>query len=389
MGCKRRSRESLPLTSSEIEDLITLSSGESEVLEFKCELPAPNDKGKAEFLKDVCAMANASGGAILYGIGETDGCASSLAIESITDSDQVIRRLAQISQDNIEPSLRVSFSVVDVTGYQVLVAEVPQSFSGPHRFKFNEKQRFVRRYDRHIADLTYDQLRAAFGGAESRLARIESWWNSVDPSAYFARQLRSGPSMVSALVPTAFDGRTSFLDPKRVEQNWMDLMMTSFGGGSRSFNYHGLTVFPGARNEPVRAFTQAERVGPVLNWWSVKELCQGRDEKWFHGAWYVQFLRESLRTQRRVFQTHGVGGSFFFFSKFQGLQGWKMMEEGGLFAGDPSDGTADCVKIGPIFIDDVDSISSSGTEVFSDYVDRLWQAYGQASCPQRYLEEAE
>lgn len=373
----------------EIEDLLSLSMGESEVLEFKSELPALNDKGKAEFLKDVCAMANASGGAILYGVGEADGCASSLTIETISDSDQIIRRLAQISQDNIEPAIRVAFSVVDVMGYQVLVAEVPQSFSGPHRFKFNDKQRFVRRYDRHIADLSYDQLRAAFGGAESRLVRIESWWKGVEPSAYFARKLRPGPNMVSALVPTAYDGRTSFLDPKRVEQNWPDLMMTSFGGGSRSFNYHGLSVFPGSRNEPVRAFTQAERLGPVLTWWSVEELRQGRDEKWFHGAWYVRFLRESLRTQRCVFKRHGIGGSFFFFSKFQGLEGWKMIEEGGFFAADPSDGTADCVEIGPIFIDDVDAISSSGTEIFSEYVDRLWQSYGQASCPQRYLEGPE
>ncbi|MBY0344796.1 MAG: putative DNA binding domain-containing protein [Sphingomonadales bacterium] len=379
----------MPLAGLEIEDLLLLSMGESEVLEFKSELPAVNDRGKAEFLKDVCAMANASGGIILYGIDEVDGCASSLTTESIPDSDQVIRRLAQISQDNIEPALRVSFSVIDVSGYQVLAAEVPQSFSGPHRFKFNEKQRFVRRYDRHIADLTYDQLRAAFGGAESRLARIESWWKVVDASAYFARQLRPGPSMVSALVPTAYDGRTSFLDPKRVEQNWSDLMMTSFGGGSRSFNYHGLSVFPGARNEPVRAFTQAERFGPVLTWWSVEDLRQGRDEKWFHGAWYVRFLSESLRTQRRVFERHGIGGSFFFFSKFQGLQGWKMIEDGGIFAGDPSDGTADCVEIGPIFIDDVHDISTSGTEVFTDHVDRLWQAYGQASCPQRYFEALE
>jgi hypothetical protein len=50
---------------------------EAQTLEFKAELPERSDRGKAEFLKDVCALANADGGDLVYGIAERDGCADS------------------------------------------------------------------------------------------------------------------------------------------------------------------------------------------------------------------------------------------------------------------------------------------------------------------------
>lgn len=377
----------MPLTASDIEDLITLSSGESEVLEFKSELPAFNDKGKAEFLKDVCAMANASGGAILYGIQELDGCASNLTIRMIEEKDALLRRLAQLSQDNIEPALRIAFSICVVNEHEVLVVEVPQSFSGPHRFKFNDKQRFVRRYDRHIADMTYPQLRASFGSTEGRLNEIKSWWDRVEPSDYFARTLSADPSMLSALVPIAYDGRLTLLDPQKVEKHSNDLIMANYGGLSVDFNYHGLSGFPGPRHEAVSAFTQVERLGPILTWRSIEDLRHGRSENLFHGAWYVDFLRQSLRTQRRVFKRHGISGSFLFFAKFQGLSDWKMIDDGLFSTVKQREGTSNSIESGPVFINNINELSESATEIFADHVDRLWQSYGHASCPTKYLEE--
>lgn len=43
---------------------------ESQTLDFKRLLPANDEKGKQEFLKDVCAFANAGGGDLMYGVQE-------------------------------------------------------------------------------------------------------------------------------------------------------------------------------------------------------------------------------------------------------------------------------------------------------------------------------
>ena len=54
-------------------DLVLLVEGqvrESPVLDYKGALPASTDAGKKELMADVSAMANSSGGVILYGIPE-------------------------------------------------------------------------------------------------------------------------------------------------------------------------------------------------------------------------------------------------------------------------------------------------------------------------------
>ncbi len=49
---------------------------ESQTLEFKRQLPAKDDSGRVEFLKDVSALANAEGGDLVFGIAEVNAKAS-------------------------------------------------------------------------------------------------------------------------------------------------------------------------------------------------------------------------------------------------------------------------------------------------------------------------
>lgn len=379
----------MPLTASDIEDLLTLSSGESEVLEFKSELPAFNDKGKAEFLKDVCAMANASGGLLLYGIQEHDGCACGLTIRVIEEQDALMRRLAQTSQDNIEPAIRIALAVIRVRSHDVLAVEVPQSFSGPYRFKFNDKQRFVRRYDRHINDLTYDQLRSAFGASQEKQAVIQAWWQQVDAKRYFPEfRIEPGPYMAAALVPIVYDGRTTFLDPQKVEQNWSELSLKAFWGGSQVYNYHGLCVHPGPRGRTIKAFSQAERLGPIVTWQSISPMREGRQEDCFYGPWFVDFIRDSFRVQKQALKRNSIRGSCFYFCKIMGITGWEMLIDDSYGHRFGTESTTDSIEVGPIFIDDFEKIDMDSVDFFRDAANRLWQAYGHACCPARYLERS-
>lgn len=376
----------MPWVAEEIEDLIALRSGEAETLEFKAELPSFSDRGKAEFLKDICAMANASGGSILYGIAEDDGYADRLSLSVIEEHDGTIRRLAQIIESGIEPPINVKASIVSVAENEVLAIEVPVSMSGPHRFKFNDKYRFVVRRERHISDLSYDQLRAAFGNQAKRRDLARLWWAKLDPTEYFSRPIMQGPSMLCALVPVAHDGFSTLIDPLSVDQDWTQLILSRFGGGSHGFNYHGMCVFPGGLSDEVWAFSQAERTGPVFTWRALDSFYNEEPGSFF-GAWFIEFIRDSFRMQKRVFSTQGIMGSFFLFSGLRDIEGWTMKTVDHHGFVEKHAGTVSNIEIGPVFIDDLDKFDDSSEALFGPIADRLWQSYSQPKCPRQLISE--
>lgn len=67
---------------NDLQGLIDRRVRESSQLDFKEALPASDDKGKVEFLRDVTALANTNGGDLIYGIieeREADGTKTGIA----------------------------------------------------------------------------------------------------------------------------------------------------------------------------------------------------------------------------------------------------------------------------------------------------------------------
>jgi Putative DNA-binding domain len=113
--------------------LIGLS--ESRYLEFKSAAVGGTDKERREFLADVSAFANASGGDIIFGITEQDGIATGAPGITLTDPDQEKLRLGDLIRTGLEPRL----TYFDLTWVQLagalgyLVVRVPRSWIAPHR----------------------------------------------------------------------------------------------------------------------------------------------------------------------------------------------------------------------------------------------------------------
>ncbi|KQV60141.1 hypothetical protein ASC95_01290 [Pelomonas sp. Root1217] len=151
-----------------IESLVENRLSESTTVEFKATLPDRSDRGIVEFLKDACAMANSGGGDIVYGVRELDGVADSLQpIEDETE-DKALLRLGQMLDSGIEPRIAgARFLPIKTGNGYVLVLRVPQSFAGPHRVNRNGMHRFPLRNERHVSDMSYDQLRTAFDRTSS------------------------------------------------------------------------------------------------------------------------------------------------------------------------------------------------------------------------------
>lgn len=181
----------LDLSVQDIEELIHDKVPEGEQLEYKRTLPSkpssPDDpwirnqneigeRAKREILEEVVAFANAHGGTLIVGVGESQtpvGVAGS--IEPIPKCQPLADRLKLVFRDQVEPpipSLEIRGVEFKEDGSGVLVIRTGKSRLAPHRVK-STMACTIRRQDRceklsmrEIQDLTLNTNRG--------LERIES-----------------------------------------------------------------------------------------------------------------------------------------------------------------------------------------------------------------------
>lgn len=374
-------------TSETVQDLVDIRAGESAVLEFKRELPTFSDKGKAEFLKDVSAMANESGGTIIYGIEEEDGEAVGFGAIDLDESDELIRRLAQIAQEGIEPQIRtLEIYKIDVGQQPVLVVEIPNSLDRPHRFKFNNHFRFVQRHDRHISDLTYGQLRQAFLISGERTSILnDQWRREFERSSYWRRVVRE-PFLLVRACPLASAELESLVDPRSVEEFWSNLMMSGWGGASKSYNYDGIAIHPGVTaDQRLKAYVQVYRNGAISAWRGLKSYHS--DENAFYGGWIVNFVREAIASQRTFFEKLGIAGPYYFRVGLMDVHGWKMLHQDRHGFHEEYETNESRIESPPIWLDSLKDLDPKSTSLLSQANDIVWQAFGNAECPRWLFDE--
>ena len=165
------------LTLKDIEALRSNSVQESRFLEFKRDAIGNSDKEKREFLADVSAFANASGGDILLGLEAKEGVATDICGISVEDSDKEKLRLVDIIRHGLDPRLTgvdiASIPVADSRG--VLVIRTPRSWIAPHRVVFNKDWNFYVRNAAGKHAMNTAELRQAFNLSENITTRIRAF----------------------------------------------------------------------------------------------------------------------------------------------------------------------------------------------------------------------
>ncbi len=124
------------LSDVSLQDLQTLCDVESRFLDFKAEPIGGGDRDKREFLADVCAFANASGGDLILGVMTKDGTADMVCGIDLADPDKEKQRLVNLVRDGLERW----FPIEGTRG--VIVMRVPRSWSAPHRVTFLRDMNF-------------------------------------------------------------------------------------------------------------------------------------------------------------------------------------------------------------------------------------------------------
>jgi hypothetical protein len=272
-----------------LHELIENGTQENKNLEYKQELKISREDDKKEFLADVSAFANTSGGYLVFGIsekrnenGEKTGIPEE--IRGITHDgtpDTLIQRIDSLIRDGIEP--RIFGSVTKPMTLQdertVVVIWIPQSWNSPHMVT-KGTSRFFARSSSGKYPLDVQQIRSAFLMSETltekmrgfRLERVAKIISTETPIQLFNCQ-----KTVIHLLPFATYNTTNQVDVKRARVKDIKLDYDVYCGPVRQFNFDGV-IFLGqeTRNEH-RGYLQLFRDGSIE--YVIAEIFEKEDGK--------------------------------------------------------------------------------------------------------------
>jgi len=357
-----------------------IGASESLTLEFKRELPqARVDQAKVELLKDVCAMANAAGGDILYGMEERDGTAAAL-VPLQEPFDAAERRMRQVL-DAIEPrldGLRFREVALAAGGY-AMVLRVPASYSGPHRFL----SRFVLRDGTRNLDMTYDQLRTAFDRSASLAARALAFRDEriarIERNEGF-RDFEPGPLMVVHVLPLEGMSGRKVADLSFLYKDFVSFASNQrWGGASRAWNLDGVTVFPPRNSDGHQGYVQAFRNGSLEFVEVIGREHAGR--KWIASANLAVWFREALPLTAHACRLAGMAGPGIVSLGLVRAKGYSMALPSGYMWQGRAAASADRERmvVPEGWIDDVTSLPPVD-KIARPMLDVLWQGFEIERC---------
>jgi hypothetical protein len=202
-------------SANDIEALVAARTAEGTYLEFKRDLPRPDAGGRHEFLADVSAFANSSGGDLVYGIDEDGEGRATAVVAQPGNADEEARRLQDVLLNGIEPRVPgLQVQAVAVAGGAVLIVRAPQSWAGPHRVKSN--QHFFIRENGRKRQLDVPEVRGLFLRSENQAQRVRDFRTGrlgKLMSGEGPHRLIPGALLIGHFVPTQAALGTVQVDP--------------------------------------------------------------------------------------------------------------------------------------------------------------------------------
>jgi len=132
------------ITEEDLRLLLENQIPEGRMIDYKRELPKNDRQSKIDFLTDISAFANASGGLIIYGIDEKEGIPVSITGIHVENKDDEILRLDQLILAGITPRLpqvKLRFLTLE-SQKDLLLISIPKSWSAPHVVNYQKHWRF-------------------------------------------------------------------------------------------------------------------------------------------------------------------------------------------------------------------------------------------------------
>ncbi len=369
----------------DIDALVTDGEPESRTIDYKGELPGGKDDDKREFLADVSAFANASGGDIVFGVEEGGGDKKGIPTKVVGlsgDMDGAILRLESMLRSGLEPvlpGLRIR-RVDRAAGPPVLVLRVPKSWLAPHRVTFRGHDRFYVRTSAGKDKMDVTELRAAFAlseGLPERLRRFRRERLALIAAGETPAPLVPGPKVVLHVVP--FDaGRHLDMTAVAREKDELEPMNTTYVG--YRFNVDGYLAHdrPSGPARPGESYVQVLRSGALEYAWA--RLCWGKDQRTIDRFFLEGNVVEALRRGVELLRGLDFGPPIFALMTMLGVKGLAMGRENAY--------NDLCAESDPFDRDDlllpdvaVQDFADDAPAVLKPAFDTMWQAAGKPGSP--------
>lgn len=181
-------------------------------LEYKSALYEDNDRGRREFLLDICMFANSSGGVLLIGVperrdelGQPTGApdpAAPIGLE-LPNPELVLGAYDARVTEAIEERLPLEMASIDVGEGRLLVAiRVPDSVRKPHPVRYQGHVYFPGRRERQRYPLSVREIKELTMRTASRLQQSEEMLRSAFAQVAVAPDL---PYLIIGMIPVFFE----------------------------------------------------------------------------------------------------------------------------------------------------------------------------------------
>lgn len=260
---------------ADILDLVHNAVSERRDLDYKQELPGTSDGAKKEFLADISAFANASGGDLLYGIseerdenGKPTGIPDGICGLGGENLDAQMLRLENIIRDGIAP--RIPVQIRPINGFpegDVLLIRIPNSWAAPHMVIFKSTSRFFTRNSAGKYPLDVHEIRNAFAASEAAINRIQQFRDGR-LAKIIANEtpvtLLDNPKIVLHLIPIASLNRTIPTDIATSVKQFGNVLEPIFSRGfSGRYNLDGYLTYSGSQSNNYESYLQIFRTGSI------------------------------------------------------------------------------------------------------------------------------
>jgi hypothetical protein len=365
------------ITEADLDDLVANAVSEQKTLDYKQQLPDPNDAGKRELLADVSSFANTAGGDLIFGMTESAGVPTGIPGVQVANVDQEILRIDSIIRTGLSPRIRHTTRAVPIAnGRHVLIIRSERSWYGPHRIVFKGDSRFWGRTSNGKYELDVTDLRNAFLSGNTVTEKIEAF-RAERIIALANRQapipLASGPILVMHLMPLE-----SFAE--RPQYNVFGLPALNPMYWSRLQAWESRINFEGkicvSRGEKSFAYTQIYRNG-VIEAVRVGVLSSSADPQVIPSLAYEGALVEYLPYCFRVIQQLGCTSPVLVGISLIGVQGLRMPVDAMTMEGtEPID--RDVLVLPEILVED---LTAPVGPLLKPVLDLVWNACGQEASP--------
>jgi hypothetical protein len=216
------------LTEKDIRDLISIGRREGATLEYK-EVYKQDERGKKEFLLDVCMFGNSGGGDILIGVPEmrdADGQPTGfpnpeaeLGIELQNPEQQLLSLESQIL-DSIDERLPVRLRAVPYGDRHVIVVRVPNSLGKPHRVHYLGRVYFPARRERRRYELTAREIKDLAMRTANQSEKAEA---IVDAAVKETTWADKSPLLMAAILPVFWTNFCVDLQSTKIRDSFAQL----------------------------------------------------------------------------------------------------------------------------------------------------------------------